>query len=83
MRQLVVDGGQEFYSTSLEHLCLSLGIEWCAAPRREPWFKGKIERFFGTFNRDIAHGMPGTSFSNIFEKDDYDPSKHAVVTFQR
>jgi putative transposase len=81
MRQLVVDGGQEFYSTSLEHVCLSLGIEWCAAPRREPWFKGRIERFFGTFNRGIAHGMPGTSFSNIFERDDYDPSKHAVVTF--
>jgi len=81
MRQLVVDGGQEFYSTSLEHVCLSLGIEWCAAPRREPWFKGRIERFFGTFNRGIAHGMPGTSFSNLFERDDYDPSKHAVVRF--
>jgi putative transposase len=81
MRQLVVDGGQEFYSKSLEQVCLSLGIEWCAAPRREPWFKGKIERFFGTFNRGIAHGIPGTTFSNIFEKDDYDPSKHAVVTF--
>jgi putative transposase len=81
MRQLVVDGGQEFYSNSLEQVCLSLGIEWCAAPRREPWFKGKIERFFGTFNRGIAHGIPGTSFSNIFEKDDYDPSKHAVITF--
>ena len=81
MRQLVVDGGQEFYSKSLEQVCLSLGIEWCAAPRREPWFKGKIERFFGTFNRGIAHGIPGTSFSNIFEKDDYDPSKHAVVKF--
>lgn len=81
MHQLVVDGGQEFYSTSLEHVCLSLGIEWCAAPRREPWFKGRIERFFGTFNKGIAHGLPGTSFSNIFERDDYDPSKHAVVTF--
>jgi putative transposase len=81
MRQLVVDGGQEFYSKSLEQVCLSLGIEWCAAPRREPWFKGKIERFFGTFNRGIAHGIPGTAFSNIFEKDDYDPSKHAVVKF--
>jgi len=81
MRQLVVDGGQEFYSKSLEQVCLSLGIEWCAAPRRAPWFKGKIERFFGTFNRGIAHGIPGTSFSNIFEKDDYDPSKHAVVKF--
>jgi putative transposase len=81
MRQLVVDGGQEFYSKSLEQVCLSLGIEWCAAPRREPWFKGKIERFFGTFNRGVAHGIPGTTFSNIFEKDDYDPSKHAVVKF--
>jgi putative transposase len=81
MRELVVDGGQEFYSKSLEQVCLSLGIEWCAAPRREPWFKGKIERFFGTFNRGIAHGIPGTSFSNIFEKDDYDPLKHAVVKF--
>jgi putative transposase len=81
MRQLVVDGGQEFYSKSLEQVCLSLGIEWCAAPRRQPWFKGKIERFFGTFNRGVAHGIPGTTFSNIFEKDDYDPSKHAVVKF--
>jgi putative transposase len=81
MRQLVVDGGLEFYSKSLEQVCLSLGIEWCAAPRREPWFKGKIERFFGTFNRGVAHGVPGTSFSNIFEKDDYDPSRHAVVKF--
>jgi putative transposase len=81
MRQLVVDGGQEFYSKSLEQVCLSLGIEWCAAPRREPWFKGRIERFFGTFNRGISHGIPGTAFSNIFEKDDYDPSKYAVVKF--
>jgi putative transposase len=81
VRQLVVDGGQEFYSKSLEQVCLSLGIEWCAAPRREPWFKGKIERFFGTFNRGIAHGIPDTTFSNIFEKDDYDSSKHAIVKF--
>jgi putative transposase len=80
-RQLVVDGGQEFYSTSLEQVCLSLDIEWCAAPRRTPWFKGEIERFFGTMNRAVAHGIPGTTFSNIFEKDDYDPSKHAVCTF--
>jgi putative transposase len=80
MRQLVVDGGQEFYSASLEQVCLSLGIEWCAAPRREPWFKGEIERYFGTMNRAVAHGVPGTTFSNIFEKDDYDPAKHAVIT---
>jgi putative transposase len=32
-------------------------------------------------NRAVAHGIPGTTFSNIFEKDDYDPAKHAVITF--
>jgi putative transposase len=80
MRNLVVDGGLEFYSASLEQVCLSLNINWIAAPRRTAWFKGKIERFFGTMNRAVAHGVPGTTFSNIFEKGDYNPAKHAVIT---
>jgi putative transposase len=80
MHNLVVDGGLEFYSASLEQVCLSLNINWIAAPRRTPWFKGKIERFLGTMNRAVAHGVPGTTFSNIFEKGDYNPTKHAVVT---
>ena len=80
MHNLVVDGGLEFYSASLEQVCLSLNVNWIAAPRRTPWFKGKIERFLGTMNRAVAHGVPGTTFSNIFEKGDYNPAKHAVVT---
>lgn len=79
MRELVVDNGTEFHSVSLENACLSLGIEIHYAPRRVAWFKGKVERFIGTANRGVAHGAPGTTFSNIFEKDDYDPSKHAIV----
>jgi putative transposase len=31
-------------------------------------------------NRAVAHGVPGTTFSNIFEKGDYNPAKHAVIT---
>jgi putative transposase len=81
MRELVIDNGVEFHSHSLEQMCLSLGIEMHFAPRREPWFKGKIERFFGTLNRQISHAAPGTTFANIFEKGDYDPAKHAVITF--
>ena len=80
MRNLVVDGGLEFYSASLEQVCLSLNINWIAAPRRTAWFKGKIERFLGTMNRAVAHGVPGTTFSDIFEKGDYNPAKHAVIT---
>lgn len=79
MRELVVDNGLEFHSVSLENACFSLGIEIHYSARKTPWFKGKIERFFGTFNAGVAHGNPGSTFSNIFEKDDYDPSKHAVV----
>jgi len=80
MRELVLDNGREFHSQALENTCLSLGIEMHFSPRRMPWFKGKIERWFGTINHDLAHKAPGTTFSNIFERGDYDPAKHAVVT---
>lgn len=81
MRELVVDNGTEFHSVSLENACYSLGIEIHYSARKTPWFKGKIERFMGTLNRAIAHGSPGTTFQNIFDKEEYDPSKHAVVRY--
>lgn len=81
MRDLVVDNGQEFHSASLENVCYSLGIEIHYSARKTPWFKGKIERFQGTLNRAIAHSTPGTTFSNIFDKEDYDPSKQAILRF--
>src|ERR1035437_7586543 len=78
MHNLVVDGGLDSYPASREQVCLSLNINWIAAPRRTAWFKGKIERFLGTMNRAVAHGVPGTTFSNIFEKGDYNPAKHEI-----
>jgi len=81
MRELVVDNGLEFHSSGLENACYSLGIELHYSARKTPWFKGKIERFLGTLNRAVAHGSPGTTFSNIFEKDEYDSSKHAVIRY--
>jgi len=81
MRELVVDNGAEFHSQSLENACFTLGIEIHYSARKTPWFKGKIERFQGTLNRAIAHGNPGTTFSNIFDKEDYDPSANAVIRY--
>jgi len=80
MEQLFVDNGMEFHSISLEKACFAFGVEIVYTPRKRPWFKGKIERFNRTINDGVSHGMAGTTFSNIFEKDDYDPAKHAVVT---
>ena len=76
----------EFHGENLEKACYSLGIEIHYSARKTPWFKGKIERFLGTINKELAHGNPGTTFSNIFEKGEYDPLKHAVIrysTFQK
>lgn len=83
MQELVVDGGQEFHSRSLENTCFSLGMEILYSARKTPWHKGKVERFIQTENNGVSHGTPGTTFSNIFEKGDYDPEKHAVVRFSK
>lgn len=79
---LVVDNGKDFTGTNLEAACLELGtrIEYC--PVQKPWYKGMVERFFRTINQQLIHRIPGTTFSNIKDKGDYDPKKHAIVTFE-
>jgi putative transposase len=81
--ELVVDNGSEFHSESLEKACLHFGTEIHYAPRKTGAFKGKIERFQKTMNDAVARGVPGTTFSDIFEKEDYDPAKQAVIGFRR
>lgn len=83
MQELVVDNGAEFHSDGLENACLLLGTEIHYSARKTPWFKGKVERFQGSLNRGAVHGHPGTTFSNIFEKGDYDPKKHAVIRLSK
>jgi putative transposase len=78
-RELVVDQAREFHSDSLEQAMLRLGVEIHYSPRKQPWFKGKVEKLVGQLNRSVAHGARGTTFSNIFEKGDYNPEKHAQV----
>jgi putative transposase len=48
---------------------------------RHPWFKASVERFFGTQNRRLLHNQPGTTFSNVIAKGDYDPKKNAPISF--
>lgn len=83
MHELVVDNGPEFHSTSLENACLSLGTEIHYSARKTPWHKGKVERFLKTLNDSVSHGSPGTTFSNVLEKGDYDPSKHAIIRLSK
>ena len=76
---VVVDNPPEFHSSHFERACLEIGTDIQYAKVLVPWYKGKLERFQGTLNHDLMQGNPGTTFSNILERDDYDPGRHAVI----
>lgn len=76
---VVVDNPPEFHSSHFERACLQIGIDIQYSKVLVPWYKGKLERFQGTMNHDLIHGNPGTTFSNIVERDEYDSTQHAVV----
>lgn len=76
---LVVDNGREFHSKHMEEACEQLGIEIQYSPARTPRFKGAVERHFKTINEAFLAGTKGRTFSNLFDKGDYDPKKNAVV----
>lgn len=80
---LVIDNALEFIGTHAEAICESFGITVQKSPRKSPWFKPVIERLIGSVNRGIAHKLPGTSFSNIQGRGDYDSPAEAVITLDR
>jgi putative transposase len=77
---LVIDNGKEFIGRDLDDACGQLGIILERMPVRTPWFKGSVERFFRTNNTGLIHTLPGTTFSNVLERGDYDVFQHACIS---
>ncbi|WP_165279943.1 Mu transposase C-terminal domain-containing protein [Paenibacillus protaetiae] len=80
---LVTDRGKDFMGDNLEDACAQLNIKLEHLPGKRPWYKGAVERHFRTINQSLIHKIPGTTFSNIFEKGDYDPKKNAVMSLSQ
>jgi putative transposase len=80
---VVVDNAKEFHGANFKDACWQLGIEIDYSPPGRPWFRATVERWFGTLNKSLLHELPGTTFSNIFDKKDYDPQKHALISLER
>jgi len=76
---LIVDNGSEFNSKDFKVACKELHIKVKKNPAKKPWLKGSVERYFRTINNQLLSGIPGKSFSNIFERKDYDPQKNAII----
>lgn len=77
---IIVDNGKDFRGLALEDACADIGINVTFCPARKPWFKGRIERFFGTLARDLLHQLPGTTFASPKERGDYPSKVKAILT---
>ena len=78
---IVCDNGKEFHSQAFEDAMQQLGTEIMFCSVMDPNQKAPIERFLGTINRGLLQHQPGSTFSDIFDRGDYDPKKNAVISF--
>ena len=76
-----VDNGAEFHARAFTRGCADHGIEISYRPPATPRFGGHIERLIGSMMGSV-HLLPGTHFSNVAEKGDYDPEARAVMTMR-
>lgn len=80
---LICDNGLEFHSKMLKHFCGELGIDLQYCPRRDPRYKGVVERVIGTLNRQVCHILPGTTFSNVVQRKDYKSEQKACISLEQ
>jgi putative transposase len=79
MKLIHVDNGKDLVSAAIQRGCEEHGIVLDTRPIGKPYYGGHIERLMGTLMK-MVHGLPGTTFSNVREKGDYDSERKATLT---
>ncbi|MCP9493362.1 MAG: DDE-type integrase/transposase/recombinase [Pyrinomonadaceae bacterium MAG19_C2-C3] len=80
-RAIHADNAKEFRGNMLRRACEEYGIDLTWRPVARPNYGGHIERLMGTIAREI-HALPGTTFSNVKQRGDYDSEAQAVMTLK-
>jgi putative transposase len=80
---LVLDNAKEFHSHSMRAAAGQLLMELRYTPRRKPWLKGRVERFFREVSSDFVAPMPGRTFNNVVKKGDYDSKGLAIMSQEK
>jgi putative transposase len=78
-KKILTDNAAEFLGTAAARGCEQLGIVLEHRPVARPHWGGHVERLIGTLMGRV-HCIPGTSFSNIKDRQDYDSTKKACMT---
>lgn len=76
-----LDNAQEFHARALQRGCQEYGMRLEYRPPLRPHFGGHIERLIGTM-MNAMHLIPGTTFSSIQERGEYDSKGNAVMTLR-
>ena len=75
-----LDNGPEFHSSTFRASMGELGINLIYCPRKEAWYKGRVERAIKTVNHDLIATLPGATFTQFYNRlTGNDPSKFAVI----
>lgn len=77
---VLLDNAKKHHALALRRGCESNLIVLSYRPPGQPYFGGHIERLMGTMMHKL-HALPGSTRSNVIERGEYDPEKHAVMTF--
>ncbi|OZA18454.1 MAG: plasmid replication initiator-like protein [Rhodobacterales bacterium 17-64-5] len=78
-KAIYVDNGAEFHARAFGLACAEYQIDLRYRPPGTPRYGGHIERLIGTM-MGAVHLLPGSHFSNIFERGDLDAEAEAVMT---
>jgi len=79
MEMIHLDNAKEFRGTMLQRACEQYGIILEHRPKGQPNYGPHVERAFRTFMGE-SHSLPGTTFSSIKDKLDYDSEGKACLT---
>ncbi|WP_336693151.1 Mu transposase C-terminal domain-containing protein [Delftia acidovorans] len=73
------DNGPDFRSDSVRDACNLYNIDVEFRPVKVPRYGGYIERLQGSLLREL-HDLPGTTFSSVEQRQEYDSEGRAVFT---
>jgi len=80
---LVVDRAPHLVGGDLGDACGPLRIALEPSPVKRPWFKGAVKWQFRTHNTGLVHGLPGTTFSHVLARGEYDSAGLACISLAR
>lgn len=78
-RIIHADNAKEFRGNTLKIVCDKYNMDLQFRKRKRPKHGAHIERLMGTLMSEI-HSLPGTTFSNVQDKGDYDSEGRSVFT---